>query len=232
MGGSLILLALATGVFVFGHFVLSSFPVRSRLVDAVGEGIFRGLYSLFAAFALVWMILEYNSAPYVKLWDVEIFGPPVILIFMLFACIFFVCSVTTRNPTLAGMDGLHETLEPGRGIYAVTRHPMLSAFALWSVAHLFVRGDAAATIFFGGFFLLSTFGMVHIDMRRRARADEAWRAFEAGTSRTPFRAILEGRRSLRLDEVGYWRIATGVVLYLVIMYVHETVFGMDLFPFF
>jgi uncharacterized membrane protein len=40
--------------------------------------------------------------------------------------------------------------------------------------------------------ILLALGMVHIDARRRANADDAWRSFEAGTSRTPFRAIVEG----------------------------------------
>jgi uncharacterized membrane protein len=58
---------------------------------------------------------------------------------------------------------------------------MLAAFALWADTHLFVGGDIDAILFFGGFWLLSTFGMVHIDALRRANADEAWRAFEDGT---------------------------------------------------
>lgn len=226
---SLALLGLATLAFVGGHFLLSGAGIRGRLVGLAGEGVFRAGYSVFAAVTLIWMILEYRAAPHVPLWDVGIFGPPVILIFMLLASILLVCSVTTKNPTLAGMDGLHSTLEPGRGIYAVTRHPMLAAIALWAISHVFVRGDAAATIFFGGFFILATAGMVHIDMRYRARADEAWRSFEAGTSRTPFRAILEGRRALRPAEIGWWRIGLGVAVYLATLYVHETI-GMDLFP--
>lgn len=71
--------------------------------------------------------------------------------------------------------------------------------------------------------------MVHIDARRRANADDAWRSFEAGTSHTPFRAIVESRRSLVMRDVGWWRVGVGTVLYFVFLYVHENVFGMDLF---
>lgn len=230
MDETLLSLGFASLAFTGGHFLLSAAPVRGPLVGLLGEGLFRGVYSILMIAALAWMIHAYLDASYVPLWDAGLLGPPVILIFMLFATILFLCSVTTRNPTLAGFDGLHHEIAPGRGIYAVTRHPMLSAFALWSAAHLFVRGDLAGLIFFGGFLILSTLGMAHIDARRRARADDAWRAFEAGTSRTPFKAILEGRRTLRLDEIGWWRIALGTVLYVVILYVHETHFGMNLFP--
>ena len=57
-------------------------------------------------------------------------------------------------------------------------------------------------LFFGGFWVLATFGMVHIDNQRRANADDAWRAFEAETGRTPFKAILQGRRTLVMSDVG------------------------------
>lgn len=230
MDETLLSLGFASLAFAGGHFLLSAAPVRGPLVGLVGEGPFRGVYSLLMIAALVWMIRAYLDAAHVPLWDVGLLGPPVILIFMYFATILFLCSVTTRNPTLAGFDGLHHEVAPGRGIYAVTRHPMLAAFALWSVAHLFVRGDLAGLIFFGAFLILSAVGMAHIDARHRANADDAWRAFEAGTSRTPFKAILEGRRTFRPNDVGWWRIGLGTVLYVAILYVHETKFGMNLFP--
>ena len=230
MNTDLLSLALATLVFTGGHFLLSSAAVRRPLVGLIGEGVFRAGYSILMIVALLWMIRAYNVAPYERIWDVGILGPPVILILMYFATVFFLCSVTTRNPTLIGLDGLHHDGAPGKGIYSIVRHPMMAAFALWAAAHVFVRGDVAAIIFFGGLWVLATFGMVHIDRRRRANADNAWRAFEAGTSRTPFRAILEGRRSLVMRDVGWWRVIAGTLLYFVFLYLHENVFGMNLFP--
>ena len=230
MTADLMPLALATLAFTGGHFLLSSAALRGPLVRTMGENLFRAVYSILMIAALAWMIRAYGDAPYQRVWDVGILGPPVILILTYFATVFFLCSVTTRNPTLVGMDALHHEIAPGKGIYSIVRHPMLAAFALWAAAHLFVRGDVAAIVFFGGIWILATFGMVHIDNRRRAKADNAWRAFEAGTSRTPFRAILEGRRSLVMGDVGWWRIIAGTVLYCVVLYLHETVFGMNLFP--
>lgn len=229
MDPDLISLAFATLAFCGGHFLLSSTPVRGPLAGMLGEGPFRGVYSVLMVAALYWMISAYMDAPYIPLWNVGILGPPVILILMYFAIVFFVCSVTTRNPTMAGMDNLHYENAPGKGIYAIVRHPMLAAFSLWALSHLFFRGDVAGILFFGGMAVLSTLGMVHIDMRRDASADDAWRAFRAGTSRTPFRAIVEGRRTLVMRDVGWWRVALGTVLYVVILYVHNTVFGMYLF---
>lgn len=173
MNTDLLSLALATLVFTGGHFLLSSAAVRRPLVGLIGEGVFRAGYSILMIVALLWMIRAYNVAPYERIWDVGILGPPVILILMYFATVFFLCSVTTRNPTLIGLDGLHHDVAPGKGIYSIVRHPMMAAFALWAAAHVFVRGDVAAIIFFGGLWVLATFGMVHIDRRRRANADNA-----------------------------------------------------------
>ena len=107
---------------------------------------------------------------------------------------------------------------------------MLAAFALWAGAHLFHGGDIGPILFFGSFWVLSTFGMVHIDARRRANANEAWRTFEDGTCRTQFKAIPQDRRSLVMRDVGWWRVVLATVLYLALLYVHENIFGMNLFP--
>ena len=47
---------------------------------------------------------------------------------------------------------------------------------------------------------------------------------------TFFGAILEGRRKRVMRVIRWWRIAPGTVLYLLVLYVHETVFHVHLFP--
>ena len=103
----LILLAFATLAFAGRHRPLSSALVRGPLTGLMGEGPFRGVYSVLMIAALYGMISSYPDAPYIPVWNARIAGPPVILILMYFATVFFVCSVTTCNPTLMGMDNLH-----------------------------------------------------------------------------------------------------------------------------
>ena len=74
------------------------------------------------------------------------------------------------------------TLRPEKASTRSSATQLLAAFALWAAAHLLVRGDVAGHIYIGGLLILSALGMVHIDARRRANADDAWRSFEAGTS--------------------------------------------------
>ena len=92
-------LLLSTLAFTGGHFILSSGAIRSSIAGVIGEGPFRAIYSVLMIAALVWMIGAYNAAPYQRVWDVGLFGPPVILIVMYFAIFFFLCSVTTRTRT-------------------------------------------------------------------------------------------------------------------------------------
>jgi uncharacterized membrane protein len=234
MDASHVTLGLATVAFVGGHFVLSSGPVRGRAVALIGEAAFRGAYSILVAAALVWMVDSYRFATDARLWTVGVFGPPILYACMFLASIFLACSLTPSNPTLAGLDDVPPTASSSYGIFAVVRHPMLASFALWSGAHLVVRGDVAGLIFFGGFFVLSTLGMVHIDARRRAAAKgtgaAGWAAFEAATSRIPFLALIRGRARFRVRELGPARIVAGIVLFVGFLFGHGPVIGLYLTP--
>jgi uncharacterized membrane protein len=84
---------------------MSSASVRAPLIARMGESAFRGFYSVLVAIALVWMVDSYRFAAVLPVWDVGPLGPPILYFLMFAASILFVCSLTTRNPTLAGMDG-------------------------------------------------------------------------------------------------------------------------------
>ena len=101
MDSDLLFLAFATLAFVRGHFLLSSAAVRGPLTGLIGEGPFRGAYTVLMLAATYWMISGYIDAPYIPIWNAGILGPPIILICMYFATLFFICSATTRNPTMA-----------------------------------------------------------------------------------------------------------------------------------
>lgn len=47
---------------------------------------------------------------------------------------------------------------------------------------------------------------------------------------TFFGAILQGRLTLVMRDIRWWRIAPGTELYLLVLYVHEIVFHVHLFP--
>ena len=55
-------LGVAAAIFVGGHFLLSSTPLRRTLVARIGEQPFRGLFSLVALASIVWMSMAYGDA--------------------------------------------------------------------------------------------------------------------------------------------------------------------------
>ena len=211
-------------LFVFIH-VLSSTPLRDRIVKAVGEGAFQGLFSLVSAAALVWLILAYGRAPYVELWAPADWTRWVPIVVMPFASIFFIFGVTTPNPLSVGQEARIEATEPATGFLKVTRHPLFWSFALWAAAHIPPNGDLASLYLFGSILLLSLVGMPLVDRKKEARFGAAWGPFALTTSVVPFVAAIQGRAKLTLADFSLWRVALGLALYAGLFSMHPLLFG-------
>jgi uncharacterized membrane protein len=214
-------LALATAAFLAAHYV-SSTPLRSRLVQALGENAYLGLYSLASFATLGWMIWAYARAPLAPLWPGLRLLP---LALMPVALVLLACGLMSRNPSAVRQQAALRAPEAARGILRVTRHPVMWAFALWGLAHVLARGDAAALIFFGGFVLLALSGTLLIDARKAASLGEDWQRFAAATSNIPFGAVVAGRNAFRPGEIGWTKILTGLALYVALLLLHPYLFG-------
>src|SRR3954465_11876449 len=177
-------LVAATAAFLLTHFVTST-PLRPRLVAALGEWPYRGVYSLVAFVTLGWMIWAYAGAPHEQLWTGFRELPRLVmpLAFILIACGY------ARNPTMVGADKLLKSEDPARGMIRITRHPIMWGIILWAGAHVLSRGDASSLVFFGGFLAVALIGTLSMD--RRKRADPNWERFAGVTSPTPFMAIAQ-----------------------------------------
>lgn len=212
----------ASLAFLATHFI-SSTPLRAPLVAALGRG-YLALYSMLAFATLAWMVWAFYRAPFFNLWY-AVSLRPVPLVVMPFAFIFVVCGVSSRNPTAVGQERLLASAAPARGILRVTRHPVMWGFALWAASHIVARGDAAAVIFFGTFFVLALAGTLLIDRRKAAALGDDWRRFAAVTSNVPFAAIAGGRNQLKIFEIGGWRILAGLAAYVAVLLSHHWLFG-------
>ncbi len=224
MTGSLSQLLFATLVFVGSHFVLSSAPVRNPLVGKIGERGFMGVFSLTAAITITWMVMAYNSAPEVIYWEPHTAFKHLSLSFMVLACIGLAASLTPQNPTMAGAGSSQLTDGP-KGIFRITRHPMMWGTALWGILHVLANGDLAALIFFGGFAVLAIFGTALIDRRKARLLGDDWQAFAAQSSHIPFAAILSKRNHFSAKEIGWLPVILGIALYLALLVLHELLFG-------
>ncbi|MCK6449549.1 MAG: hypothetical protein L6R19_01620 [Alphaproteobacteria bacterium] len=232
MIGSLTGLFLALLAFVAGHFLFAGTPLRATMADLVGgEGRFRGVFSLFSAVTLMWVILAYGAAPHHQLWaDAKLLRLITVLLLPI-ATILIVCGLSTPNATAVGGERAADLPDPLPGIMKVTRHPFLWGVAIWAIAHIPANGDAASVLLFGGMAILALGGMPSIDAKSQRRLGSAWGPIAMRSSLLPFGAILSGRAHLSFAEIGWLRIAGGVALYLVLLLVHPWITGKPVMPF-
>jgi uncharacterized membrane protein len=207
------------------HFGISSTPLRPWLVARIGERAYLALYSLIALGAIIWVIRAWARAPYVELWPVTAATAAVPLIVLPFAFVLAVAGLSTPNPTAVGTPA--ETLggDAVRGIFRITRHPFQWSVVLWAVAHVIANGDLAGIIMFVTFGALAGIGTVLIDRKYALRRGADWQAFASATSNLPFAAILAGRQRFVFAEIGWWRVALGLAIYLVLLALHPWLFG-------
>lgn len=220
MLGTIDALVVGLVLFVGGHFLLSSPPLRDPAVRGIGEERFRGLYALVALASLLWTVLAFGKAPYVEVWSPPAWTRWIPNLVLPFASILLVAGVTTRNPTAVGGESTLDEPNPVKGILTVTRHPFLNAVGLWALAHLAANGDLASMLLFGGIAVLSYGGMPALDAKVRRRAESAWGPVALTTSRLPFVAALQRRVAVDWRGIGLWRLLLGLLLWAALYGLH------------
>lgn len=230
------LFAWALAGFVLIHVGISATGLRARIVGAIGEWPYRGLFSLASGALLAGLIIgvgQMRADPFdplnAPLWD-----PPGWLRWGAYVLVLFGLSLAftglfTPGPTTAGFEkaGLARG-EPAYGVLRITRHPFLWGVALWGAGHLLVNGERFAVMLFGALALMAIFGARSIDRKGAARDPEGWEKFEVVTSNAPFVAIAQGRNKLSLGEIG-WRGLAGVAIAVAIALFHRQLFGVAAF---
>jgi uncharacterized membrane protein len=214
---------IAAGVaFVGSHFLLSH-PLRAPIVRAIGELPFQGVYSLVALATFVWLALAFRAVPVETpfwaagdgLWIVS-------TVIMFFASIMFVGSLL-GNPALPGPRAASTPPEP-RGVFSVTRHPMMWSFTLWGVSHILVMPTPANIVLAKTIIILALVGAALQDRKKEKLQPETWRAWEAHTSYWPLGAILGGR--VKFTPAGVVPAVGGIVLWLAATWAHLPLAGM------
>jgi uncharacterized membrane protein len=219
------LLIIAALVWIAIHLGIAETRLRDIAVQRIGEGPFRGIFSVLSIAALIFLVRAWQAAPATLLWVAPDWLRWLLILAMLPAFVLFVASVSGRNPTMVGpSDG---GAQPPRGITRVTRHPMLWSFAIWAAVHIAGTGDTAAILFFGTFLVTALAGMPSIDAKSRRRDPGTWQALSAMTSIVPFVAIAQGRNRLVPHEIGWLTPAIGTVAWIVLLLVHPWLFGVS-----
>jgi uncharacterized membrane protein len=220
--GSIDAVVAAAVAFVGSHFLLSH-PLRRGLVRAVGEVGFQGVYSLVAILTFGWLILAYRKAPLsAPLWPVGNGLWAVATALMLIASILLMGSLI-RNPALPTGGRPGSLPETARGVYAVTRHPMMWSFALWGLCHIAVFPVTRNIILAVAIVVLALVGAALQDRKKQRLQPDLWPAWESKTSYLPFAAIAAGRA--RLGGFGLHALLGGLVVWLAATWAHIPLAG-------
>ena len=222
-------LIIASALFFGIHSFIAGTGARYWLIGKISEQGYMAAFSVASLGSIIWMAVSYNDASinaYHPLWDTYPWGGWLTVILMVPALILVVLGLASKNPMSAQQGGLLEGEAPAVGIMRISRHPFLNGAALWAATHLIVNGDMASVIFFGTFLAVVMLGMGHIDAKRAREHGAAWDAFAQKTSRLPFLAIVQGRNSLNMREIGVMRIVIAVAIYGLIYHLHGWAFGM------
>jgi uncharacterized membrane protein len=123
--------------------------LRSRAVQGMGEGAWKGLYALVSAAGFVLICYGFGLA---RQTPAILYSPPLWL----------------RHVALLVMLPVFPLLIaaylPGR-IKTAAKHPMLAAVKFWALAHLLANGSLADVLLFGGFLAWAV--MDRISFKRR-----------------------------------------------------------------
>ncbi|WP_158966412.1 NnrU family protein [Chachezhania sediminis] len=181
---SWILLIAGVALWWAAHLFKRVAPARRAAMGDKGKG----LVALALLVAIVLMVVGYRATPYVHVWSPAPAFTHINNLMMVFALY-----LVTPAP------------KKGR-LLNWARHPMLTGFALWAIAHLLVNGDLASILLFGGLLLWVPVTILSIN-----RAEPVWTPAAPG--------------KIGLDAMFF---VVSILLVGVIGYIH-TLFG--LYPF-
>jgi len=221
-------LALAAAAFAAMHLLISGTRLRDALVARLGEGRYRGLFSLASAVVLAWLIWAYAQArqpALTALTDWRWLGAALVLVSFLF----IVLGLLTPGPTIVGAEKLLARGVEARGIHRITRHPFLWGIALWAAVHMLFNPETVNLLFFGAFVLVAVAGTFSLDAKRARLFGESWQRYAAQTSNLPFAAMLEGRNRLVPAELGWFKLVAAAATYAAFALLHARFFALPPF---
>lgn len=214
-------LATALILFVGTHFLMSH-PLRAPMVRRLGEGGFTGVYSAVSIATFGAAILLYARIPDgAMLWTAGPIVEAAVTTVMLVASVLLVGSLI-KNPALVG-GVTSSTDAKATGVYSVTRHPMMWAFALWGMGHITVAPTPRSLLLCSAIIILALVGAGLQDSKKTKLDPVGWVDWKARTSFTPFVAIIQGRATL-----GGFRlivVLVGIALWLAASWLHGPLAG-------
>lgn len=206
---------------VLSHAALSAPGVRPWLYGRLGRNAFYVFYAVISTVALAAFVLAFRAADSGPLLFVAAGSARLAaVVLMPFAFVGVVARLTTRAQ--AG-----SALLPPAGIYRITRTPGSLALLLWAGLHMLNMGDAKRFTAFAVMALISIVAIVKNEIVLTRSDDPLAEAWRQRTKLTPFLALDRARLTQALGEIGWLRLAGGLVAYAAALALHPLVVGLD-----
>ncbi len=176
--------------------------LRPRAEKYIGPRLYRIVFALVSLPLAVILIIYFFRHRYdgLQLWQVQ--GVPGVreVVWLLSAISFlFLYPATFNLLEIAAIQKpevhLYET-----GIIRITRHPQMVGQIIWCVAHTLWLGTTFTLVTSIGLVVHHLFGVWHGDRRLSLRYGSAFETVKQRTSIIPFKAILDGRQSIKWQE--------------------------------
>lgn len=212
-------------LFLVTHLGMSAVEMRSRLIGAMGRGLYESVYSVIslATFIPLVVVFGHHKHAGAMLWNFRDLAMARSLswLIMLASMILLVAGFSTLSS--AAIKAQSEGRQ--HGIFKLTRHPAFVAVVLFGLAHMMMNGWLGDLTFFGGMVILGVVGGWHQDQRKLRELGEPYRRLIEQTLFIPGAALVAGRQRWQSDDMPWRAIAIGAVVTLLLIAFHPMFFG-------
>ena len=210
MDSAIITLIAANTAFVGSHFAMSH-PLRRAMVKALGEKGFSVAYSLVSFATLGWVAFAFKAAPPGDLGGSGDAGWIAASALTWLAMVLLSGSLI-GNPALPTPMAEQQARAEPKGVFRVTRHPMMWGIGLWAASHIALMWSTRTFITAAAMGILALVGARLQDGKKAALMGDAWGEWSAKTSYWP--------RLGQLFSVGAVPLIAGTVLWLAGSWLH------------
>lgn len=210
MDKSLVMLAAANTAFVGSHFAMSH-PLRDPMVRAFGDKGFQGVYTLVSFATLGWVYFAFLAAPGADLPGTGEAGW-IVATLLTWPAMVLLAGSLIGNPALPTPQAEAQARAAPRGVFRVTRHPMMWGIGLWAISHLVLFWSTRTMITAFAIGVLALVGAHMQDRKKAVLMGNAWAEWSAKTSYWP--------RWGRIFGVGPVPLVAGTALFLLASWIH------------
>ena len=202
---------IAANIACVGSHLAMSHPLRGAMVKALGASGFQIAYSLVSLAALAWVYFAFIAAPGADLPGAGEAGW-VLATLLTWPAMVLLAGSLAGNPALPTPQAEAQARAEPRGVFRVTRHPMMWGIGLWAASHLVLFWSTRTMVTALAMGFLALVGARLQDAKKAAQMGAAWEEWSRKTSYWP--------RLGQFARVGAVPLVAGTVLWLGASWLH------------